>query len=172
MKIELRDERPPATAERLAEVADRVAAMGHPIPSSYRAFLEAQDGGVPVRDEFSFQERGRKQHDGVQVFIGVEPSPDGDLVEHVQAYSGRIPPGMLPFADDGFGNVLLLDARDEADGPVWFWDHELETDPPDESNLSWVATDLQSFLESLTEGPERPPAPEPRKGLRRLFSRS
>lgn len=69
--------------------------------------------------------------------------------------------------------MLLLDGRDGADGPVWFWDHDLEPqgDEPDDANLSFVAPDLRSFLEQLTESPDLPPEPERPKGWRRLFSR-
>lgn len=174
MKIEIREERPPAAPERLAEAAAELAERGHPIPPSYRAFLAEQDGGDPVRDCFSFQEGDRQQSDLVRFFFGIAESPNGDLVEEVKAYAGRIPPGTLPIADDSFGNLLLLDGRAGGDGPVWFWDHELEPegDEPEDANLSFVAPDLRSFLEQLTEDADPEPEPPERpRGLRRLFSR-
>ena len=174
MKIGIRDERPPVPADRLEEAATAVAELGHPIPPSYRAFLTEQDGGKPVRDSFAFREGERQQEDMVRVFFGIAESPNGDLVETVEAYAGRIPRGTLPIAEDHLGNLLLLDGRDGADGPVWFWDHELEPegDEPEDVNLSFVAADLAGFLEQLTEDtePEPEPAEQP-KGWRRLFSR-
>jgi hypothetical protein len=84
---------------------------------------------------------------------------------------------MLPIAMDSFGNQLLLDARDGADGPIWWWDHERGNNPPDESNLSRVADDFPSFLAILhaDEGddpPAEPVAETQRPGpLKRLFGR-
>lgn len=174
MKIELREPRPPASEEQVQRTAEAVAESGHPIPDSYRAFLGQQDGGDPVRDRFAFQQDGRELHDRVRVFFGVDDSPYGTLLQKVKAYLDRIPRGTLPIANDSLGNLLLLDGRDGADGPVWFWDHDLEPDrdDPEDVNLSFVASDLRSFLEQLTDAPEPEPEPTERpKGLRRLFSR-
>ena len=107
-----------------------------------------------------------------QRFLGVAPTDSltGNLVGNARLLGERIPAGVLPIADDPFGNLVCIDAREGRDGPVLFWDHEYEGDPPDEANLYEVAPDLQSFLDGLTE---RPPSPDPapRSGLRRRFGR-
>jgi hypothetical protein len=77
---------------------------------------------------------------------------------------------MLPIAEDAFGNLVVLDGRGGRDGPVYFWDHEFEGEPPDESNLWWLAPDLETFLAELIEEPELPAVEQP-KGWRRLFGR-
>jgi hypothetical protein len=155
--IAMRDHRPPVSPGRLAEVQAKLAELGHPIPPSYREFLSDHDGGDPVRDHFTFRQGDRDEHDVVQWFYGIEPSPEGDLVEIVELIPGRFLAGTLPIVADASGNYLLLDRRDGRDGPVWFWDHDLQVDPPDQSNLFWVATDLHSFLDRLVEVPD--PAP-------------
>jgi hypothetical protein len=172
VKIEIRDERPPVPAESLAEAEARLAAIGTRIPSSYKAFLAQQDGGNPVRKAFSFQQHDREQHDLVRLFFGIAESPNGDLVSEAEAVRDRLPADVLPIATDAFGNLVVLDGRDGRDGPVLFWDHEFQSDPPSEDDLFWVAPDLETFLSSLEEDRDEPVAPAPaRKGLRRLFGR-
>jgi hypothetical protein len=173
VRIEIRDDRPPVPAEALAAAEARLAELGHPIPPSYKAFLADQDGGKPVRGVFSFRQYDREDSDRVRLFYGIAESPNGDLVAQAEMMAGRLPQGVLPIAGDSFGNVVVLDGRDGSDGPILFWDHERETDLPDESDLFWVAPDLSTFLDQLEAPPEEPPAePEPeRTGWRRLFGR-
>jgi hypothetical protein len=173
MRIEIRDDRPPVSAEALATAEAQLADLGQRIPPSYKAFLAEQDGGKPVQSLFSFRQNDRDQSDRVRLFYGIAPSPNGDLVAEATAMSGRLPDGVLPIAGDSFGNLVVLDGRDGNDGPVLFWDHEFETDLPDESDLFWVAPDLSTFLDQLEAEPEpRPAEPEPqRTGWRRLFGR-
>jgi len=169
VKVEIRDHRPPVSTDALAAAEARLEELGHPIPPSYRAFLAAQDGGEPVRDYFSFRQGDREQHALVQWFYGIAESLEGDLVDEAETRVERVPAGVLSIAGDGNGNAIVLDGRDGRDGPVCFWDHEFETDLPDESNLSWVAPDLETFLADLIEYPEPPPVVEQPRGWRRLF---
>jgi SMI1-KNR4 cell-wall len=174
MRIEIRDERPPVSAERLAEAEARLAAIGTRIPPSYKAFLSEQDGGKPVRRAFSFRQRDREQHDLVRLFYGIAESPNGDLVSEADRARDDLPADVLPIATDNFGNLIVLDGRDGRDGPVLFWDHEFQRDPPSEEDLDWVAPDLATFLAGLELDPDddvaAAAAQEP-KGWRRLLGR-
>jgi cell wall assembly regulator SMI1 len=148
--IEFIEDQPPVSAERLAAAEEQLAALGQRIPQSYKAFLAEHDGGEPVRNQFSFEGEGELENGEVQVFLGIAPSPDGDLVSKAKVMRDRVPPGVIVIADDPGGNHICLDGRDGRDGPVLFWDHDYESDPPDEANLYEVAPDLQTFLDSLT----------------------
>jgi hypothetical protein len=173
VKIEIRDDRPPVSAERLAEAEARLVEIGTRLPPSYKAFLAEQDGGKPVRDTFSFQQHDRVQHDFVRLFFGIAESPNGDLVTEANLARDRLPADVLPIATDNFGNLVVLDGRDGRDGPVLFWDHEFQSDPPSEDDLFFVAPDFETFLASLEEDADDDPEPaQPaRKGRRRLFGR-
>ena len=166
--IDFVEPQPPVSAEELDAAERQLAELGHHIPRSYKAFLGEHDGGEPVRNRFSYEGDGGVENGVVQVFIGVAPSPDGDLVGKAKVMADRLPPGVLVIADDPGGNHICLDGRDGRDGPVLFWDHESEGDPPDEANLYEIAPDLRTFLDGLSDPPPAPAAP-PRKGLRRLF---
>jgi SMI1/KNR4 family protein SUKH-1 len=149
-RLDFEEEQPPVPPEALAAAESALAELGHRIPPSYREFLTGHDGGPPVQAIFEFDDvDGRHQRDRVHYFLGVADSPDGDLVETAGALHGRVVPGMLPIAGDEYGNFLLLDARDDGDGPVWFWDHEREGDDPEDSELARVAPDFETFLDSL-----------------------
>jgi hypothetical protein len=171
MRIEIRDDRPPVPAEQIAEAESALAEIGRPIPPSYRAFLADQDGGKPVRNAFSFRQGEDEQDDLVRLFFGIAESPNGDLVSAARGARHSLPEGLLPIATDSFGNLVVLDGREGADGPVYFWDHELQTEPPDDSALSWLAPDLETFLGGLSEY-EVPEPPEKPSGWRRLFGRA
>jgi hypothetical protein len=170
MKIEIRDQRPPVSAERLAVAEARLAAIGTRIPPSYKAFLVQQDGGKPVRNLFSFRQHDRDQDDFVRLFYGIAESPNGDLVSTAETARDNLPADVLPIATDNFGNLILLDGRDGHDGPVLFWDHEFLSDPPSEDDLFWVAPDLGTFLAELREDVGDEPA-GPSTGWRRMFGR-
>jgi hypothetical protein len=160
--IELKEPRPPAPSEAVAEAEERLAALGRPLPASYRAFLAEQDGGRPVRNTFTFEQNDREQSSRVAAFLGVLPAPDGDLAGTAERL-GDLPPGMLAFAGDEFGNYICLDGE----GRVRFWDHEEEF-----GNVYDIAPDLEAFLDGLSEPEPAPAQPEPeRSGWRRLFGR-
>jgi cell wall assembly regulator SMI1 len=153
-------------------VENDLAQLDQRIPPSYRAFLADHDGGRPVRDCFSFEQGGRAHEDRVHVFLGVAPvpSPGTNLIDTAANLWRRAPSGVLPIARDPVGNLICLDGRDGRDGPVLFWDHEYEGDPPDEANLYVIAPDLRTFLDGLYEDPD-PPVVLPRKRRWRVFGR-
>jgi cell wall assembly regulator SMI1 len=152
--LDFEEEQPPVPSDALAAAESALAELGHRIPPSYREFLAAHDGGPPVQDTFEFDDvDGRHQRDRVHYFLGIADSPDGDLVEAAGALRGRVLPGMLPIAGDEYGNYLLLDAREDGDGGVWFWDHEREGDKPEETPLAPVAPDFETFLDGLATQP-------------------
>jgi cell wall assembly regulator SMI1 len=177
--IEFEDHRPPAPPAALADAERRLAARGHRIPPSYRAFLAEQDGGRPVKDTFYFEQHDRRQSSGVSAFLGVQPRPGGSLTSDLASVVevvGDIPPGILPIAHDEVGNLICIDTRDGRDGPVMFRDHEegFDDDEVDYSNLYEIAPDLQTFLDGLTEAPPlefEPVVISRRGGVRRLFRR-
>jgi len=64
----------------------------------------------------------------------------------------RIPSNFIPIASDVYGNRILLAVKNPDRGKIFFWDHELEADDgevPDYSNLTLIAPDFQTFLNSL-----------------------
>src|SRR4051794_17889406 len=166
--MEFSEHRPPAPLSELVAAENELAAMGWRIPPSYKEFLHHQDGGKPVRSQFEYTEAGRERVGIVRTFLGIGPSPNGDIIDTLKLLGDRVPAGVLPLGDDGIGNLVCLDGRDGRDGPVLIWAHERETEPPSEANLFPVAPDLAIFLETLTLPDELPPLPPRTSRLRRL----
>jgi hypothetical protein len=65
-----------------------------------------------------------------------------------RTFRGRLPDGMIAFADDPAGNLFAVETG--ASERVWFWDHERAGDP---SALSPVAPTFSAFIDSLDLGP-------------------
>ncbi len=166
--IELHEQGPPLTSDELAAAEDRLAQRGYRLPPNYRQFLLDHNGGQPIRTDFSFDKAGRPQNDLVHVLLGVGYPTNADLV-FTAGIDDTIPRGVLPVASDPFGNLICVDGRGDPDGPVLFWDHEEISEPPDESNLYFVAPDLKTFLDGLTEPPPPEAPPQARRGWRARF---
>jgi hypothetical protein len=123
------------------------------LPEDYRQFLLRHNGGDPhPKNTIDFKE-GRKLTSGdVQFIYGIH---DGEywasLEWHLQCYQGRIIQDGLPIAGDSAGNQYVLVIRGERAGQVYFWDHEMETDPPGFANMTYVASSFTQFGEELHE---------------------
>lgn len=175
--IELIAEEPPASADAIDAAEQELVAKGQRLPPSYRAFLAQHDGGQPKLECFRYQQGAEEREGVINEFLGVRPvpPPGTNLLITAGLLRGRIPDGVLPIANDPYGNLICIDTRGGLDGPVLFWDHEFEKEdgPPDDANLYPIAPDFETFLDNLYADPQAPPAdakPKP-KGLRRLFGR-
>ncbi len=169
--IRYRDEWPPVSEAELKQAERDLEERGHPLLPSYRAYLRERDGGQPLEDEFHFAD-GTDEGGAslVNVFLGVRSSNTSNVINTLDLLGDRMRAGILPIAYDTGGNLVCIDGRDGRDGPILFWDHEEETEPPSEENLRWVAPDLTTFLDMLVPN-DPPPLIPPASGWRRLFGR-
>lgn len=121
--------------------------LGNTLPRFYREFLKNTNGGKAKADKFSFTANdGTHDDDCVQYFYALHSGEIGNLEETIDTFKDRIPGDTLPIACDPFGNQILLHMGNQPDGPVYFWDHELELqgDP-----VSPIAPSLESFIAGL-----------------------
>lgn len=105
----------------------------HKIPDALRILILEHNGGYPDKKIFDKPQEGmvfsnllsfdEGSEDGVSLYL---PQFEGD---------GGIT--ALPFATDGFGNLIC-----EADGGIFFWRHETE-------ELESVAGSIDGFLDML-----------------------
>jgi len=91
------------------------------LPASLRRQLLDQNGGAP-RADISVALPGRDESELLSLFGLMMRDVSSELAWVVETYSGRVPDGLVPFADDAAGNLFLVGADDL----VWFWDHEQE----------------------------------------------
>jgi cell wall assembly regulator SMI1 len=113
-------------------VARAEAELGLPLPADYRAFLLATDGGTPIEFQFSAVV-------GVREFLRLQ-----DALDHRDRLRGGMPESMLPIADDGVGNLIVISLTD---GAVYFWNHEINdgTDDPGDR----ISASFMDFVEHL-----------------------
>ncbi|MDM5186393.1 SMI1/KNR4 family protein [Bacillus sp. DX4.1] len=115
----------------------------------YKRFLMKWNGGYP---EPSFFKVSDKQ--GVSVlneFYGI-----GDIYsnlgDYIDIYEYRLPDDFVPIANDPGGNVICLGTKEPYYEKIYFWDHEQEPEDPDDmSNMYFLASDIDEFLNSLYE---------------------
>lgn len=110
------------------------------LPDDYRAFLLRHNGGYPERAGF------RGGDDSVEFFFGLWQK-HADLNYETLARRNFIPAEMVPIASDAFGNCVLLEVRGSNRGRIWFWDHEMSSDPA--KSVSLLASSFTEFIGSL-----------------------
>ena len=120
------------------------------LPQDYRAFLKNENGGRPKPNLFRFTTTaGRAENSTVHYFFVLYEGTVGSLKKSFEMSKGRIPSDCLPIGKDPFGNLILLGIADQNLGRVYFWDHERETEPPSEENISPIAPSFSEFVEQL-----------------------
>jgi cell wall assembly regulator SMI1 len=134
MTIRFKTEGPPADDRALRNLEERLAT---PIPKSVVESLRRHDGGRLEPNEVDSTRAGAEAGIGVDAFLSVK-----DIIATVSQLGPRLASGMIPIADAAGGNLICVD---QADGSIWFWDHELEDGGP----LSRVAESLTEFVSFL-----------------------
>lgn len=149
MKIRNSNEFGPLNQEALTAFEEKHSFRS---PEDYRRFLLDHNGGKPDPKTVDFVQDGAANSSDVQYIYGIH---DGEywasLEWHLDTYNGRIVDKGLPVAGDSGGNQYVLIVRGKTTGQVYFWDHELETDPPGYDNMSYVAASFTEFCEKLYE---------------------
>lgn len=123
-----------------------------PLPDAYREFLKLHNGGRPNPSSFEFRNaEGTSERSRVHYFFGLHSGRVGNLKFQFENYQDRVPLGLLPVATDPFGNLILLKLIGKHDAPVFFWDHEEESedDEPYWDNIFQINLSFQDFIKSL-----------------------
>ena len=121
--------------------------LGNTLPRFYREFLKNTNGGETKADKFSFTTTdGTHDNDRVQYFYALYSGKVGNLQKKIDTFKDRIPEDTVPIACDPFGNQILLRMGNQPDGPVYFWDHELELEG---GETIQIAPSLENFIASL-----------------------
>jgi hypothetical protein len=149
MSVTIIESSMPLTEADLVRAEQR---MGRPIPSAYRAFLLAHNGGRP--EPYAFQMQGRhgtpSQGGCVDWFLGINTGKYySDLEDLVKAARSRISPHLFPIGTDPGGNLICLSTSVSDEGAVYFWDHEFEGETPSCGNVYFIASSFEVFLNGL-----------------------
>lgn len=133
------------------QLADIELQLGGKLPTDFREFLAATNGGKPLPSVFLVRTTDGESDSRVRYFLTLDSAASSySIQEFRRRYADRIPNGVLPIACDSFGNVVLLDICANKPGAVYFWDHENEAmGEPTWNNISVVAATFTEFVSLL-----------------------
>jgi len=96
------------------------------LPEDYRLYLKKYNGGLPEKACFYIQKKQIESR--IHHMYGLNDGPTYQKLDCVmKIYKGRIPNGVLPIADDPFGNIICIGIEKKCFGNILFWDHEKES---------------------------------------------
>lgn len=111
------------------------------LPDDYKQFVFKYDGGYPHPNHFKVNEK-------VEIFnnlLSLDENETDNIYEVLEDLQNRIGDQLIPFAEDGFGNLLCFDYS--ADKTIVFWDNEKNYDDFKES--TFVSSSFSSLIENL-----------------------
>jgi cell wall assembly regulator SMI1 len=126
-------------------------ALGVTFPHDFRELMKRCHGGSPVeREHFDFYYVGGQHEAGscLGALLTLYPEDSNGILKTIEtlSYDDQLPEKVIPFAEDGGGDMMCLDYRDDPEHPtVVYWSHE----EPKETSISPLADSFTKFLDSL-----------------------
>ncbi|SHJ18818.1 SMI1 / KNR4 family (SUKH-1) [Malonomonas rubra DSM 5091] len=114
---------------------------GVDFPREYKAFVKSYGGSVPEANIFDIPTI--ESFSGIERFLGLN-----ELVEQKLIFSGRLPEGLWPVAFADGGNLIFISVDNSSPG-IYYFDHELEEDPPSAGCLFFISNSFSDFIECL-----------------------
>lgn len=111
------------------------------LPEDYKQFVLKYDGGYPNLNHFKVDGK-------VEIFnnlISLDENEYNNIYEVLEDLQERIGDQLIPFAEDGFGNLLCFDYSSNKN--IVFWDHEKNYG--DFKELPLVCFSFSSLIENL-----------------------
>ena len=129
------------------------------LPTAYKEFLLATNGGRPERDLFTINGLEGNPLGRIHLFFGLrDPVEACNLDWNLDVFRDRIPEDLLPIATtEGTDKLCMLTAGERA-GAVFYWDGHAQVG---EYNLHALADDFTSFIAALRADALSPRSPEP-----------
>jgi hypothetical protein len=148
MSLTIIEEQGPSLTD--ADAAALEARLGKRLPASYRRFLLANNGGIPVPNTADVPGLHQSPTD-VQELFGLGLEIGSSCIDwNIETFVGRLDPHLLPVGRDSGGNVFCLSLRAADEGAVIYCDLEsVYGDYGKAPPLYQVAADFDQFLSSL-----------------------
>jgi len=120
---------------------------GLALPSAYREFLLATNGGRPERDLITIVGLKSNPLGRIHLFFGLNDSVEScNLDWNLAVFRDRIPADLLPIATTEGTDKICLAVGTERTGTVFYWDGHARAG---QRSLYFLADDFASFLSSL-----------------------
>ena len=142
--------------------------LGHTLPSALKDLLPSdgapasfeEDVRIKVIERNPITDKDERQR--VSLVFGMTSGKNG-IVTNYNAYQGRFARRSTPFAEDGMGNLFVIDA---VSGQVKFWHHECSEGEASPTALTLVAKDFEAFVSGL-EAVQEEHDPELLRGVKK-----
>ncbi|SUD91844.1 MULTISPECIES: SMI1/KNR4 family protein [Psychrobacter] len=122
------------------------------LPQEFRSFLMKYNGGKVYPETFVFHDK--TDASSISYFLGIGLKEYYyNLSYTFDMFRDRVPNNLFPIARDPGGNLILVGLSGKELGKIYFWDHEFEADgnKPDMSNVHYLSSSLDTFLNELYE---------------------
>jgi len=134
----------PATMEEIERVE---VYLGLTLPADYLGVAVSNSGGYPSRDAFDFE---HKKEAVFNRLLSLHPDRENSIVNVYNEIRDRLVDGIVPFADDPFGNYLCFDYRGGEIPTIVYWDHEVAASTPEQA-VFYVSSSFSGLLAKLYE---------------------
>jgi hypothetical protein len=125
LTAQISDEGPKLSDSDVAALED---ALGARLPSDFREFLLAHNGGLPDLSTIDVDGLSGSPTD-LQVFFGIgRPTKSSDLRWNWVTFRGRVDHELLPIGCDSGGNLFALALRGDRRGRIFYVDVERVAD--------------------------------------------
>lgn len=115
--------------------------------NNYKKFLIQNNNDLSKRI-FAFNPQ-KNLNTEIDCLFLLNQTKDSNLLYQHRMFAQRIPSNMIPIGEDCVTNLILLSVKGPDYGKVYYWDHELETEPADYSNLTLIANSFEEFINNL-----------------------
>ncbi|EOL45079.1 MULTISPECIES: SMI1/KNR4 family protein [Enterococcus] len=126
------------------EIVDAEKQLNVKFPQDYIEVVSENDGGYPHPNKFKF-------NDKEEVFnnlISFKEDDYSNIFEVLEDVFDRIVKGVIPIAEDPFGNLICFDFRDKKVPNVIFWNHEV-ADKDSEKSILFICETFTELLNML-----------------------
>jgi cell wall assembly regulator SMI1 len=122
--------------------------LGVALPEDFKTCVRKYHGGRPDNRRFSFlDQKLGEMKSSFAVLLSFNRENSENILRSLELRQDQLPKGIVPFGDDGGGDMICFDYRHTASNPpIVYWHHEREGD----ESVTFLAKSFSEFLEMLT----------------------
>lgn len=109
------------------------------LPKDYIECVMANNAGYP--DKYSFDMGGEKGK-VFEYLLSISKDDDENMIDVYLRLKNDLPKGVIPFARDGFGNLICFKYMDSDTYEIVFYDHE-------DQKVYFISNTFSEFLSKL-----------------------
>lgn len=123
--------------------------LGIKFPTDYIECVKKNGGGTPTPEVF---DAGKRKEAVFGYLYSFHEDSNSYIMNAYNRYrDGRMAKGLIPFADDAFGNEICFDFRKNQHNPtICFWDHEIAFENSGKA-VFYICDSFTELINSLRE---------------------